>query len=277
MFSVTADTTARPGEWKPRLCKYAAVARIAIQRELASRTALAARFALYAVLLFIFSKLWQVVGERRAVEISSSRDLLWYLAITEWIVLSGPPVHLQIQRDVEHGTIATLLPRPMSYLGFRLAEYFGDFLLGSTVIGLGGFTLTWLLTGGLPEDPRGLLVALPFGILAGYLALVFQALIGLSSVWLTDSTPLYWIWQKCAFILGGLMLPLELYPAWLRSIAQVSPFAALLHGPGRMAFGWQPELALQIALELLLWSIASTALLVWVYGRARRALEVSGG
>ena len=53
--------------------------------------------------------------------------------------------------------------------------------------------------------------------------------------------------------------------------------AALMNGPGRMAFGWQPQLALLTLLQLLLWAAVATALLVWVYDRARRALEVSGG
>ena len=135
-----------------------------------------------------------------------------------------------------------------------------------------------VMTGGLPEDPRGLRPALPLGILAGYVALCFHAAIGLSSVWLTDCAPVYWIWQKCAFIFGGLMLPLEVYPAWLREIALRTPFAALMYGPGRMVFGWRPgRRRLQIGLELLFWSIVATTLLVLVYGRARRALEVSGG
>jgi hypothetical protein len=44
-----------------------------------------------------------------------------------------------------------------------------------------------------------------------------------------------------------------------------------------MVFGWQPSLALQIGLQLLFWSVVATALLAWVHGRARRALEVNGG
>jgi ABC-2 type transport system permease protein len=203
--------------------------------------------------------------------------MLWYLAVTEWIVLSGPLIHLQIERDVQRGEIATLLPRPMSYLGFRLAESTGELLLRASVMAAGGGVFAWLLAGGLPGDPRGLLVALPLGIFAGLVVLAMHAAIGLTSVWLTDSAPVYWVWQKSAFILGGLMLPLEVYPEWLRKIAAVTPFAALLNGPGRMTFGWQPALALEVALQLLFWSIASAAFLIWVYGRARRRLEVTGG
>jgi ABC-2 type transport system permease protein len=277
MFSMTADRASAPRAWQPRLRKYASVARMAIQRELASRATLVARLALYGVLLLIFSKLWAVVAERSTSLPASSKDLLWYLAVTEWIVLSGPFVHLQIEKDVQNGNIAAYLPRPMSYLGARLAESAGELFLRAGVMAAGGFVFAWLVAGGLPDDPRGLFVALPLGIVAGLVVLAMHAAIGLTAVWLTDSAPLYWVWQKCAFILGGLMLPLEVYPQWLRGIALATPFPALLNGPGRMAFGWQPSLALQVVLQLLFWSIVAVAFLVWVYGRARRSLEVSGG
>ena len=81
--------------------------------------------------------------------------------------------------------------------------------------------------------------------------------IGLCAVWLQDCSPVYWIWQKCAFILGGLLLPLEIYPPWLREIALWTPFSAIMHGPGRMAFGWQPEVAALVAVKLLLWGDVS--------------------
>ena len=70
--------------------------------------------------------LWDVVAAQGAVSGASRRELVWYLAITEWIVLSLPLVHLTIEQDVKTGDIAYRLPRPISYLGFRLAESAGD-------------------------------------------------------------------------------------------------------------------------------------------------------
>jgi ABC-2 type transport system permease protein len=89
--------------------------------------------------------------------------------------------------------------------------------------------------------------------------------------------PVYWVWQKLVFVLGGLFVPLEIYPGWLREIALWTPFAAMLHGPGRMAFGWQPELALLVAAKLFFWGVAVSALLYLVYRRALRVLDVNGG
>ena len=277
MDAVNASTAAWPGEWQPRVGKYAAVARTAVRQSLAERGALIARLAFYGVILLVFSRLWRVAAERGAIALASPKDLLWYLAVTEWVILSVPLIHLQIEADVQRGDVAALLPRPISYLGSRLAESAGDYLLRSLTLAIAGCAFATAMTGGLPDDPRGLLLALPLGLFSGLVALCFYAAIGLMSVWVTDCGPIYWIWQKCAFILGGLMLPLEVYPAWLRNFALLTPFAALMNGPGRMVFGWQPWLASRIALQLVAWSVVATATLVVVYARARRRLEVSGG
>ena len=109
---------ARAGEWRfgPTLRKYASVGVTAIRQSLNERGALVGRMAFYAVILFIFSRLWEVVVERGAVGGLSMKELLWYLAVTEWVMLSMPLVHLQIEADVRRGDIAYLLPRPISYL-----------------------------------------------------------------------------------------------------------------------------------------------------------------
>jgi ABC-2 type transport system permease protein len=257
--------------------KYVTVAATAIRQGLSERGALFGRLAFYALILFIFSKLWEVVAERGAVAGASRSELLWYLAVTEWVMLSLPLVHLNIESDVRRGDIAYLLPRPISYLGSRLAEAAGDFLLRAGTLAVAGVALASWMVGGLPEDPRGLLLAIPLGLMAGAVGLCFHAAVGLCAVWLQDCAPVYWIWQKCAFILGGLLLPLEVYPDWLREIALWTPFSALMHGPGRMAFGWQPEVAGVIALKLLFWGFVAAVLLAWVHGRAMRALDVNGG
>jgi ABC-2 type transport system permease protein len=169
------------------------------------------------------------------------------------------------------------LPRPISYLGARLAEATGDFLVRAVSLGAAGFLLAFAMTGGLPDDPSGLLLAVPLGLLAGWVGLCFHGAIGLTAVWLQDSSPVYWIWQKAAFILGGLLLPLEVYPDWLRELALFTPFSALMHGPGRMAFGWQPEYAGLVALKLVFWGAVATVLVTFVYRRGLRVLDVNGG
>ena len=48
-------------------------------------------------------------------------------------------------------------------------------------------------------------------------------LLPLLAFWLQDVAPVYWVWQKLMFVLGGLMLPLELYPAFIQRAAAFTP------------------------------------------------------
>ena len=106
---------------------------------------------------------------------------------------------------------------------------------------------------------------------------MFQAAIGCLAVWMQDVSPIYWVWQKAAFLLGGLVLPLSLYPDWLHAIARWSPFAALLYGPGRMASGFDARTALEVAALVGGWSVVAVLLVRGLHARAMRVIDVNGG
>ena len=257
--------------------KYGAVLMISFRQGLANRASVIGRAIFYVLILLVFSRLWAAMETAGALQGQGAAELLWYLALTEWIVISVPWTHLEIEKDVRSGDIAYLLPRPLSYLGMRLAEGLGSLLVRLLVLGVSGFAAAWLLAGRLPADPRGLLLALPLGVLAGAVCTAFHAAIGVCSFWLQDASPLYWIWQKMCFVLGGLVLPLSIYPGWLRTAADWSPFSAILNGPGRLAMDFDPGLALGTFLRLLAWGLLVILLLRWLYGRGLAILDVNGG
>lgn len=260
-----------------RLRKYAHYAWVSAQQVLSERAVLLGRMAFYLVLLLVFSRLWTVVAERGALAHLSASGMLWYLALTEWVVLSMPTLHLEVEEDVRTGQIAYRLARPVSYLGTRLAEAAGDAALRAVLLGSFGLVFACLLAGGLPEDPRGLALALPLGLLAIAQGMIFLAVIGLLAFWLQDCSPVYWLWQKATFVLGGLLLPLDVYPAWLVEVAWYTPFPALIYGPASMAFRLDPAGALDVLTHLAVWTAIAAGLAAWLYRRARITLDVNGG
>ncbi len=269
--------TAAVATRRPTFAKYVAVAALAMRQTLRDRGALIARSAFLLVIMLVFWRLWETVHAGGLVASAHTTDLLWYLSVTEWIVLSTPWVHKAIEADVQSGDIAYLLPRPMSYVGMRVAEAFGQLLVRLIVMGTVGFLGAWVLAGGLPSDPTGLLLAVPLGALAACVCVVFEAAIGCTAIRLQDSTPVYFIWQKLMFVLGGLILPLALYPDVMQEIAYFTPFAALLNGPGRLAQGWDPAWALDVTVRLAIWGTAGVLLLRWLFRRGLRVLDVNGG
>jgi ABC-2 type transport system permease protein len=262
----------RPAALVPKL---AAVARIAFRQGLSDRGVVLGRCGFYAALLLIFSQLWGVVLSRAGV--AGAREMLWYLAVTEWVVLALPLTHQDIERDVRSGDVAYHLPRPLPYPGLRLAEAVGQLVSRLLVLAPVGFVLAWALAGGLPSEPAGLLVAVPLVLLSGVVGCVFHATIGVSSFWLQDASPVYWVWQKLCFVLGGLILPLSIYPGWLQAVAEWTPFAAMLYGPGRAALGVDLGAAAVTAGLLVFWGGLGALGLAVAFRRGIRVLDVNGG
>src|SRR5450432_375918 len=268
-----------------KIVKYWAVVSIAMAQAKAARAAFVGRLAFYALLLVMYARIWRMVGQHGSLGVFGRGDLIWYLAVTEWIALSQPPLVTDIEADIRSGNISYLLPRPVSYLWLRFSEALGTLLVRMLVLGVFGFGLSWLLTGvsegaraGLPS---GGLLALICGaltaVVAATLNLIFCAIIGLSAFFLEDTSPVYWVWQKLSFVFGGLMFPLDIYPPVMRSIANVTPFPSLLYAPGRIAIGAEPAFVWRTVIVLAAWTIFAVACAHFAFRRALRALEINGG
>jgi len=257
--------------------KYLAFAGAAARRTLADRTLLLGRTAFLAVILFTFSRIWHVLGVRVGLPGVGERELLWYLALTEFSMIATPGISLKIEAEVRSGDVASRLVRPVSFAGASLSEGLGEAALRYAVLAVSGGAFAYVLAGGLPADPRGLWLAVPLGLLATVLNVLCQVAVGISAFWVIDTSPFQWIWHKLTFVLGGLLFPLELYPEWLQRLAHATPFPLMCWAPGRMALGFAPAIALVSALQGLLWVAILSGFLVALSRGARARLTVSGG
>jgi ABC-type uncharacterized transport system permease subunit len=73
------------------------------------------------------------------------------------------------------------------------------------------------------------------------------------------------------------MVPLDLYPEWLRALALALPLPALLYLPAQPLLGAGGSTALVSALQIALWCAVAAVLLRAIYLRALRTLDVNGG
>lgn len=257
--------------------KYLYMVRVSARQRLAERGALLGRAGYYGLVLFVFSKIWEIVLATEPIGFAQPHQLVWYLAITEWIILSIPALHLEIEDEVRQGDLAYRLARPVAYPLAKVAEGLGNLVVRLAVMAPIGFSVAYALTGQLPTAPANLLWLLPLGLLAGVLWTINMFAVGLSSFWLHQCKPIYWIWQKSAFVLGGLFLPLDLYPEWLRLLGEWTPFAAVLYHPGTIALGAQTTDALGTMVLLVTWITVCGLVTAALYRRALARLELSGG
>jgi ABC-type uncharacterized transport system permease subunit len=100
--------------------------------------------------------------------------------------------------------------------------------------------------------------------------------IGLLDVWGQYARPVYWIWQKSLFVLGGLMLPLSLYPSWMQKLAAVTPFPAMVYLPATMVF--QPDASgfESVLTRQLFWLVALMLVAIAIHNGARKQIGTRG-
>jgi ABC-2 type transport system permease protein len=108
-------------------------------------------------------------------------------------------------------------------------------------LALVGFAGAWWLTGCVPLTwamAPGIAIA---GLAAIALILLCHLQLGYAAAWMRSAAPAFWIWQKFAFVLGGLLMPLTLYPPPWGDAAALTPFASMLFAPASLAV--DPRLA----------------------------------
>ena len=256
--------------------KYAAFFRVAAARARQERAEIVGRMLFFAVILGVFSSLWRAVAGSGMAATAEPRALVWYLAATEWILLSAPMIHLEIQEAVRRGDVISQLGRPVSYIGSTFAEGLGMLAIRAPLLGLTAYVCAFGFTGWTPSS-GALVRVVPFGLAGSALVTALYLLIGLLAFWMSDISPVWWVWQKLMFILGGLMLPLEFYPDVIRKMARFTPFPAALAGPASLVLDFARVDAGALLRDLVMWSSIVTLAIWTLFRRATSTLTVNGG
>jgi ABC-2 type transport system permease protein len=256
--------------------KYVAFARLGFRQAWAEPGELLGRALFFVLILGVFSSIWRAVAESDAGAGRQPNEMLWYLAVTEWVLMSAPLVQFQIEEDVRRGDVAYQITRPASWLGARLAHGIGAMAVRAPILLVVAFAAAWSVAGP-PKQPAGLAVAIVIGLLAAMVVTLFHVGIGVAAFWLGDVAPAYWIWQKLLFVLGGLLLPLQFYPALFVRVALLTPFPALLAGPASLTTR-EPLMPVGVLLPTLaFWAALGWLVTRAAFNHAVRRLQVNGG
>jgi len=262
------------------IVRYGFVLRTSARQQWAYRAEIVARAIQMVLFMGVFMALWSTafaVSGQGELAGYTLVEMVWYLAMTETITLSSSRVFLEISEAVKAGDVAYTLARPVSYPFFQVANSLGNsaprFLLNllaaTVVVGLG-----MRQTAG---SPAGLAAFLATAALALLLDALIAVLIGLLAFWLEEVSPAFWIYQKLLFTIGGLFLPLEMFPEWLQRVASWLPFQFISYVPARAFVHFELKAVLQAVAGQAFYIAALSALVVLVWRQARRRLVVHGG
>ncbi len=261
------------------ITKYWSIFQITLVNSLAYPGELVGRSLLIIPFIWIFFQLWQVTFHAAGTDTINGMTLystMWYLMMAETIELSRPQLARTISENVKDGSIAYILNKPYSFILYQFSTSLGETVFRALTNALFGSVVVWWLVGP-PPAPLGWLFAIIAVLGTWILNFCISCLIGLAAFLIEDINSLMLIYQKLVFILGGFIIPLSFYPAWLQSIAKALPFAAMIYGPSQLFIAPSLELFANVLFSQLAWTLVLGTILVIAYRRSVTHLTVNGG
>lgn len=259
--------------------KYWFIFAIQLNNSLAYPGELVGRSLIILPFMWIFAQLWRVTFAANGSTVINGLtlpDTLWYLMMTETIELSRPRLGNTIADAVKDGSIAYVLNKPYDFLIYQFSTAMGETVFRAALNALLGSLMVWAMIGP-PPHPVGFLIAIPAILGAWVLNYFIAVMIGLAAFVAEDINAFQWIVQKFAFVLGGLLIPLDFYPPWLQVIARALPFSAMSYAPARLFVSPTPQALLATLGIQLAWILGLGLLTVLAYRRGVKSLTVNGG
>lgn len=250
--------------------------RSAAQRVVADRGGLGVTLAFYLVIVATLTGLWRVAAGANGGELEgyTAVALTWYIVTSEAAIVSVDARLIRaVGEDIAQGTVAVEMLRPASVLGVRMATEVGRGLPRAGLLLVAGASLAMLVAGG-PPRPATLLLAVPSLALAIVANLFAQHTTAAVAFWLRDAGSAWFLYLKAVFILGGMIIPLELLPGALERSAVFLPFRAMAYAPARLAAGFaEPHLLV----EQVVWIGVLGLLAAAAFRAGEQRLQVVGG
>jgi ABC-2 type transport system permease protein len=260
--------------------KYWAVACISAKSNLVYVTEAGSRLVFLAVVLYTFLKLWSATYAHTGVTTlggMSLAEMLWYLALTESIVMSSPRITTLVDEDVRTGSLAVQLVRPMSYPLYRLFATLGERFVRFIITFAAAAVIAFAIVGPLPNwrfDMLLFLAALP---LAFALDSLGYFLVGLGAFWMEDTTGPMLIYSRLTMILGGMLIPLQLFPDFMQGALRLLPFSSMVYGPARLFVSPNATEFFQLIALQSAWLCVFGLAVFFVYRVALTRISANGG
>jgi ABC-2 type transport system permease protein len=262
------------------IAKYTWIGRTAARSNLAYAGEVVARTVFLTVVLYIFVRLWTVVYADANVERIAGFTLgqmLWYLVIAESIIMSAPRVSFEVDEDVRTGRLAVHLLKPLSYLLYRLSSTLGERAVRFTINLLAGALVAITFVGSIQITPQAIamtMIALPLAFVLDFLA---SFMVGLGAFWLESTTGLWLIYTRLNLILGGTILPIDIFPESIQQVMRLLPFSSIVYGPARILVSSDEMFFSEIIARQLVALIILAAALAALQRMALRRLHANGG
>lgn len=262
------------------LRKYGQISKITMSNSLVYFWNFLSKNIFFIFIMFIYLMLWKNIYAQKGSTVAglSLNAMIWYLIVTELVTLSRTDIHVQVNEDVKSGNIAYLLNKPYNYVLYCFSYFIGEIGIKLLSNGIIGLSIGFIYAGTLDNFRVAHLPFIVLSVIAGCCIHFFIYItLALTSFWFEENTAFFWIYSKLVFTLGGMLIPLELFPNWLEKASKYLPFAYVTYVPARLAvdFSFQ-NFYRQFSIQLLYLAVFFV-LAMTLYRKGAKNLNVNGG
>lgn len=262
------------------VAKYLSISKITLTNSIVYFWSFLARNIFFILIMFIYLMLWKNIYGNSGELLGglTLNQMIWYFAITEIITLSRTDVHLKINEDVKTGAIAYLLNKPYNYIGYCFSYFLGEVFVKLATNSLVAISISLIFVGPLEGfsilNLPFMLLSIAFGVLINFFIIITLAI---SSFWIEENSAFFWIYSKLIFTLGGMLLPLELFPSWLQGISRILPFSFVTYVPAKMVVDFSYASFIQTIGVQAIYLGVFILIVTLLYRKGARRLNVNGG
>ncbi|MEG0774773.1 ABC-2 family transporter protein [Clostridium sp.] len=262
------------------LRKYGEITKITMSNNLVYFWNFLSKNIFFIFIMFIYLMLWKAIYSEKGAIVGglTINQMIWYLVVTELITLSRTDIHLQINEDVKSGNIAYLLNKPYNYVLYCFSYFLGEVGVKLLTNGIIGISIGLIYVGTLEGFNITHLPFIFLSLMVGcFINFFIYICLALTSFWVEENSAFFWIYSKLVFTLGGMLMPIEMFPKWLKDISQYLPFAYVTYVPAKLAVGFTfSDFFKGFGIQAI-YLISFFILAMSLYRKGAKNLNVNGG
>lgn len=264
-----------------RLKKYIHIYKATLIENLTYIPSIMIGFINFFIMMFVFLSLWQYIyaDESQLINGYSMSQMVWYVLITEgiWFGTRNKTLTNQISDDIKSGNIAYNINKPYNYVFYIIAKHLGEITIKSfmysIVVVIIGVCFIGKIDGFQFQTIPLILLSIILGILINS---VIRILICIGSFWIEDTTPFHWVYDKLLLVLGTIF-PIEMFPRFIQPYIKFTPIYVVSYGPARLIINFGIGDFVKIIIAQVIYLTVVTLLLVVLYEKGVKKLNVNGG
>lgn len=194
------------------------------------------------------------------------KELMTYYAVTTLIsALIADDTAYVLRGHVYHGSLVTILQKPISYMYYSFSEKIGKRLV-SLFVEVLPLSLIFVLVFHINLQPSNLAWALISIILGFVQVYLVNFCIGVTSFWLVENWGIVMSTAILTNICSGMLIPLVFFPDVIQKLLFILPFQFMYYIPARVVLGsyelagislTQPQIVLlQLAYTAAMWAVS---------------------